>query len=146
MTAVGSVAKSERVIRSLPEARLICTSIPMARSVAGTPRLRSSRRSNEASLASISEWEALSLRMSQTSGPNDAMFFVVARENRAACNYYNGKRYVNSDCVAVQLGFRYNGYQWGSWQTVGWNTTCGESGYWNGSTTGCQSSGAVFVR
>ena len=30
--------------------------------------------------------------MSQTSGPNDAMFFVVARENRAACNYYNGKR------------------------------------------------------
>ena len=98
------------------------------------------------SLGSVSEWEALSLRMSQTSGPNDAMFFVVARENRAACNYYNGKRYVNSDCVAVQLGFRYNGYQWGSWQTVGWNTTCGESGYWNGSTTGCQSNGAVFVR
>ncbi len=100
-----------------------------------------------ASLAGVNEWEALSLRMSQTSGPNDAMFFVVARKNRASCNYYNGKRYTNTNCIGAQLGFGVSFYTWSNWQTwTGWQTGCGYAGYWNGSTTGCQTTGGVFVR
>lgn len=105
-----------------------------------------------ASLAKVPEMEALSLRMSQTSGPNDAMFFVVTRSSRGACSSYNPTstyRYVNGSgkCIGAQLGFGASNYTWGSWKTrTDWNTGCGYAGYWNGSETGCQSTGAVFVR
>ncbi|GEM_PF-955750 len=104
------------------------------------------------SLASVPEMQALSLRMSQTSGPNDAMFFVVTRTSRGSCNSYNPTgtyRYVTGSgkCIGVQLGFRSGNYTWSSWKTrTDWSTGCGVAGYWNGSETNCTSSGAVFVR
>ncbi len=102
------------------------------------------------SLAKVAEMEALSLRMSQTSGPNDAMFFVVTRKSRSACNNYNpvsSYRYVNTSCIGVQLGFGQGNYSWSSWTTwTGWKTGCNQAGYWGGSTSKCTSNGGVFVR
>jgi len=102
-----------------------------------------------ASLNGVAEAEALSLRMSQTAGPNDAMFFVVTRKSRAACSNYNssGLRYVNSNCVAAQIGFGESFYDWSGWKGWGgWKTSCGYSGYYGGNENSCTSSGGIFVR
>ena len=102
------------------------------------------------SLANVPEMEALSLRMSQTSGPNDAMFFVVTRSSRSACNNYNptaSYRYVTTSCIGTQLGFGVGNYTWSNWTTwTGWTTGCSAAGYWGGSATKCTSSGGVFIR
>ncbi|HBU46705.1 MAG TPA: hypothetical protein DEB46_00215, partial [Myxococcales bacterium] len=100
-------------------------------------------------LAGHSETEALSFRMSQTAGPNDAMFFVVTRSSRDAANGYNPRerRYVNRDDVSVLLGFGENNYNWENWTSRGdWRADCGYAGYSDGNTGGCTSLGGVFVR
>jgi len=105
-----------------------------------------------ASLASVPEMEALSLRMSQTAGPNDAMFFVVTRKSRSACNNYypiSSHRYVSGSggTIGAMLAFGESNYQWTSWKTRSdWKTGCGYAGYWNGSVTSCQQTGGVFIR
>jgi len=100
------------------------------------------------SLENDQEMEALSLRMSQTAGPNDAMFFVVGRKDRTACNDYNANRTTNKSCIGVLLGFGANNYTWGSWETrTDWKTTCTYAGYSDGiKSSSCTPHGAVFVR
>ena len=100
------------------------------------------------SLDGVSEAGGFSFRMSQTAGPNDAMFMVVARPNgRAECNNFNGNRAVSSDCVAAQIAFGYGQHDWNNWEAATyWTTNCSEAGYWGGSQSSCTESGAYFVR
>ena len=102
-----------------------------------------------ANLNGVAETEALSFRMSQTAGPNDAMFFVVTVKNRDTAGNYNPQnyRYVDNPYVAVQLGFGAGLYDWSNWESwSGWSTGCGQAGYYNGSTSSCTQTGAVYVR
>lgn len=105
-----------------------------------------------ASLQNVPEMEALSLRMSQTAGPNDAMFFVVTRKLRADCASYVDaatQRFVNGSahCIGAQMAYGAGIYTWDAWETsTGWTTTCGSAGYWGGSESNCQDLGGVFVR
>ncbi len=97
------------------------------------------------SLQNVSETAALSLRMTQTSGPNDAMFMVVGQAG--SCMSNSGNRTVSADCISVMLAFGAGNHSWSSWETTNnWETSCGRSGYYNGSTTGCSQTGGVFVR
>ncbi len=102
-----------------------------------------------ATLAGIAETEALSFRMSQTAGPNDAMFFVVTVKSRDAASGYSPQnyRYVDNPFVSVLLGWGPGQYDWNNWESwTGWTTGCGNAGYYNGSTSNCTATGAVFIR
>lgn len=102
-----------------------------------------SSSSRSSSLSGVSEVNNLSLRMSQTPGPNDAMLFVVTD---AHCASDSNLRTVSADCVGAMLGFGANNYTWSSWETTGWETSCNRSGYRDSSNTGCTQQGGIFVR
>jgi hypothetical protein len=95
------------------------------------------------SLSGVSEVNNLSFRMSQTAGPNDALFFVVTDSQ---CTSSSSNRTVSADCVGAMLGFGASNYSWDTWETVSWDTTCGTSGYRDGSNTNCTQQGGIFVR
>ncbi len=96
------------------------------------------------SLSGVSEVDHLSLRQSETAGPNDGMFFVLSN-NRCYSN--SGYRSVGSDCVGAMLAWGVGFYDWNSWESyTSWDTTCSRAGYRSGGNTNCSNTGAVFVR
>ena len=101
-----------------------------------------------ASLSNVAEVAALSLRMSQTSGPNDGMFLVVTVATRAEASSYNpqSNRWVSNGFVGAQIGYMYGNYQWSNWQSTAMTDGCSESGFWSGASSSCTPNGGVFVR
>jgi len=110
---------------------------------ASTP-VNHSATARSSSLSGVSEVNGMSLRNSQSAGPNDAMFFLLAN---GQCMSSSSNRTVSADCVGTMLAFGQGNYSWSSWETTtGWDTTCGRAGYWGGSGSSCTQTGGVFVR
>ena len=96
------------------------------------------------SLSGVSEVNNLSLKQSETSGPNDGMFFVLSNDR---CYTNSGDRSVGADCVGAMLAWGSSFYHWSSWESyTGWDSSCSRAGYRDSSSANCTNTGAVFVR
>jgi len=108
----------------------------------GSPPFTADDRSS--SLSGVSEVNNLSLRQSETAGPNDGLFFVISDDR---CYGSSSNRSVSANCIGAMLGWGPGFYQWSSWESyTGWDTSCSNAGYRASSNGDCTSTGAVFVR
>ncbi|MEE2750492.1 MAG: MopE-related protein [Myxococcota bacterium] len=108
---------------------------------AAPPHAASARSS---SLSGVNEVDYLSLKQSETAGPNDGMFFVLSNDR---CYTNSNHRSVGADCVGAMLAWGAGFYSWSNWESyTGWDTGCYRAGYRDGSDSSCTSTGAVFVR